>query len=379
VPAWQRESSQPPREAFHILSEGLQRENLTAMVALEVSANEEARLMAAIAEEFVADSIILLRLESVDRAALRSLEVLKSRGHVYQMGRHTVRIADGQGLEVYRRVQAPRNVEREQAAAYDVSRRITSGIDGLDPLLGGGIWPGAAVLAVGVSGVGKSVMALQYIAEGARRGERGLMVTLDEPPAQVIRNAATIGIDLQDLIDRELVQLWYDSPQELEIDRHFARIEELVAERHPQRVVIDSLSTYGGSLGHRAQTFRDFLHACVGLMKQNQVTALYNHENPEMLGMHSMMGEMTVSSLVDTIILLNWVELGDTFRLALTVAKMRASTIVRQTHEYEIVNGQGMRVLSQPLDGVAPRLPFAAYLGLVSRAPERHALSIERP
>src|SRR5262249_56278201 len=102
----------------------------------------------------------------------------------------------GWGIRVYRRGKAPRRVEREEAAAYDVSRRITTGISGLDPLLGGGMWPGATVLVVGISGVGKSVMGLQYLAEGARRGERALMVTLDEPTAQVIRNARTLGIDL---------------------------------------------------------------------------------------------------------------------------------------------------------------------------------------
>jgi circadian clock protein KaiC len=124
-------------------------------------------------EEFVSDTIMVLRLEQIRRAAVRSLEILKSRGHDYQMGRHTFRIVDGQGVEVYRRVQAPRGFEREAAAAYDTSRRITTGIPGLDPLLGGGMWPGATTLVVGVSGVGKSVMALQYLAEGARQGSGG--------------------------------------------------------------------------------------------------------------------------------------------------------------------------------------------------------------
>jgi len=68
---------------------------------------------------------------------------------------------------------------------------------------------------------------------------------------------------------------------------------------------------------------------------------------------------------------MNWIELGDTFRHALTVAKMRAMPTSRTTHECEIVNGQGMKVLSRPVK-VLPVLPFAAYYGLISRAPERH-------
>jgi len=365
-------AGQPPRELFHILSEGLQRENLTAVLALEIPAHEETRLAAAIPEEFLADTIILLRQESHQRATVRSIEIVKSRGHDFQMGRHTFRIVNGHGLEVYRRVQAPRGPEREGAAAYDISRRLTSGVPGLDELLGGGMWPGATILVVGVSGAGKSVMSLQYIAEGVRQGQRGLMVTLDEPAAQVLRNASAIGIDLQSYIDQGAVQLWYDPPQEMEVDRHFARLEETISTFRPERVVIDSLSTYGTSLGHSGRNFRDFLHGCVSLMKQFQITAVYNHENPQMLGMTSMMGEMTVSSLVDTIILMNWIELGDLFRLGLTVAKMRGSPIIRRTHECEIIDGAGLRVLPRPIEGVPPTLPFAAYYGLVARSPERH-------
>src|SRR5262249_29411986 len=184
------------RESFHVLAEALQREGLTAVMAVEVPAHEETHLTAAMHEEFVADTIVLLRLERHQRGASRSLEIVKSRGHEFQPGRHTFRIENGNGIHVYRRVQAQRGAEREQAAAYDVSRRIPTGTPGLDALLGGGMWPGATVLVVGISGVGKSVMGLQYLAEGARRGERALMVTLDEPTAQVIRNARTLGIDL---------------------------------------------------------------------------------------------------------------------------------------------------------------------------------------
>jgi circadian clock protein KaiC len=63
-------------------------------------------------------------------------------------------------------------------------------------MMSGGLFVGSTTLVVGITGAGKSVMALHYVAEGARRGERSVMLTLDEPPAQVLRNAASIGIDL---------------------------------------------------------------------------------------------------------------------------------------------------------------------------------------
>jgi len=360
-------------EAFHLLAEGLQRERLTAMLGVEVAGSPDARLGASLPEEFIADTVIQLRTESMERAVQRSIEIVKARGQDYRMGRHSFSIVDGKGIEVYRRVQAPRDSLREEAAAFDPSTRVTTGVPGLDELMGGGLFLGSTTLVVGITGSGKSVMALQYVAEGARRGERSIMLTLDEPRAQMLRNAATVGIDLKPSIDRGLVRLVYDRPQEIEIDRHFLELEKIVKEFRPQRAVIDSLSTYGSSLGPTGRSFRDFFHAVVALMKEHQVTTIYNHENPELLGMSSVMGPYGVSSLVDNVVLLNWVELGDTFRQALTIAKMRANAFDRTTRECEIVNGHGMRVLPREIPpGATRRLAFWEYFGLVARSPERH-------
>ena len=105
-------------------------------------------------------------------------------------------------------------------------------------------------------------------------------------------------------------------------------------------------------------------------MKEHQTAAVYNHENPEMLGMASMMGDFAMSSLVDNIILMNWIELGDAFRLGLTVAKMRANPNGRSTHECEILDGQGLRVLPRTIPGWKAH-PFSSYQNLISRNPAR--------
>ena len=357
------------RETFHILVQGLQRENLTAIMALEAAALRGGDA-SSLHEESIADTVIRLRVEDMQRAAIRSIEVVKSRGHDFQMGRHSFRIVDGQGIEVYRRVQAPR-VSRDRAAAFDPTTRVTTGVPGLDEIVNGGYFLGSTTVLAGISGVGKSCMALHYIAEGARRGENSVLLSLDEQVPQILRNAASIGIDLQPAIDSGVVRLYYDAPQEIEIDHHFHKIERIVEEFKPKRVAIDSLSTYGSSLGTQGRLFRDFFHALVALMKEHQIAAVYNHENPEMLGMSSMMGSFAMSSLVDNIVLMNFIELGDTFRLGLTVAKMRANPVNRATHECEVVDGKGMRVLPRQLPTVVPKTAFTGYHGLISRAPER--------
>lgn len=358
------------RDVFYLLTEGLRRERLTAVLAVEATAFKDPPDVA-LPEEAIADTVIRLRSEAMTRATVRSIEIVKSRGHDFQMGRHTFRIVDGRGIEVYRRVQAPRQ-RRDDAAAFDPTTRITTGVPGLDSLVNGGYLLGSTTVVAGISGVGKSVMGLHYLAEGARCGQRSLMLSLDEPVRQIVRNAHSIGINLDAFIHSGLVRVQYDTPQEIEIDRHFHQIEQVIEDFKPTRVLFDSLSTYGSNLGVTGRAFRDFFHALVALMKEHQTATVYNHENPQMLGMASMMGDFHMSSLIDNILLMNWIELGDAFRLGLTVAKMRANAHARATHECEIVHGHGMRVLPRQIPAGLVH-PFSSYLSLVSRNPGRTA------
>jgi circadian clock protein KaiC len=151
------------RSAFHVLAEGLQRENLTAVLAVE-AATHNGDQPTSLPEESIADTVIRLRMEDSQRAVNRSIEIVKSRGHAYQMGRHTFRIVDEKGLQVYRRVQAPRGSQRESAAAFDPTTRVPTGTPGLDELTNGGYFLGSTTTVVGISGVGKSVMGLLSLA-----------------------------------------------------------------------------------------------------------------------------------------------------------------------------------------------------------------------
>jgi circadian clock protein KaiC len=155
-------------------------------------------------------------------------------------------------------------------------------------------------------------------------------------------------------------------------------MEDLMESFKPQRVVIDSLYTYQASIGSTERVYRDFLRAVVTLMKHYQATAVYNHENAELLGLSSMMGNFSCSSVIDNIILMNWVELGDTFRHALTIAKMRAAPTSHTTHECEVIDGEGLRVLPRPIAGIIPSRPFSSYVGLISRSPERNPDMVNR-
>lgn len=143
-----------------MFAEGLHREQLTAVLAIEASAYNPGQ-NGSLPVESIADTVIRLRMEDAQRAVSRSLEIVKSRGQSYQMGRHTFRILDGYGLQIYRRVQAPRLASRDRAAAFDPSTRTSTGIPGLDEVVNGGFFIGSTTVVAGISGVGKSVMGLQ--------------------------------------------------------------------------------------------------------------------------------------------------------------------------------------------------------------------------
>jgi circadian clock protein KaiC len=174
--------------------EALNRENLTAVLSHE-TASYPGVISTLEAASFLADTVIMLSTNTRGGRVHRSLEIVKSRGQDYDAGEHTLKIKSGAGLEVYRRVQAP--LRRNIAQPSSTAKRSVIGVEALDDLIGGGIFDGSTTMVVGVSGVGKTVLGTQLLREGVlKQGQPGLLVSLDEHPAQILRNAATLGLDL---------------------------------------------------------------------------------------------------------------------------------------------------------------------------------------
>ena len=362
------------RELLQQLIAGLQRENLTAMLAHEVSAHETPASTLEVAE-YLADTVIVLQRERHARGMRRSLEITKSRGQDFDTGQHTLRITSGKGVEVFRRVQArPRS---DLAQPTSTARRSVIGVEPLDTLIGGGIFDGSTTMVVGISGAGKTVLSVQLLLEGVQKqGKRGLLVSLDEHPAQIIRNAETLGLNLREYVDTGTVQVLYEYPQELDLDAHFDRVIRAIEEAEIERLVIDGMTSYSSAL-ETDRLYRDFFHALVGYSKRNLMTTFFNYENPELFGVSHFMPEFGVSSIVDNIILLNFVELGNTLHRAITVAKARGSAHQFATREYTIGPG-GIRLLPVDESKALPVLPFQSYYGLLSRAPARLSPDLPR-
>jgi len=363
-------SARPPtyRDLLQQFIESLNRENLTVMLSHENAGYHSAHstLEAAV---FLADTVIGLNRKIRGGRVHRSVEIIKSRGQDFDAGEHTLKIVSGSGLQVFRRVQAPLRVNLAQPTS--MARRSVIGVEALDNLIGGGIFDGSTTMVIGVSGVGKTVLGTQLLREGVEKyGHSALLVSLDEHPAQILRNAATIDLDLQQYVDAGQIHILFESPQELEIDVHFSEIVALVEKYNIQRLVIDGMTSYSTALNDVA-LYRNFFHALVAFSKSRLMSTFFNYENPEFLGISTFMPEFPVSSIVDNIILLSLVELDNSLRRCVTVVKSRGTAHQFDSREYKIGKG-GIHLLPLPEDAPLPlQLPLASYSSVLSRAPTR--------
>jgi circadian clock protein KaiC len=355
------------RELLQQLIESLNQENLTTILSLE-RGGDPSSMATVEATDFLADTVIQLNRVRHGRSVRRSLEVLKSRGQDYDSGEHTLRITTGLGLEVFRRVQAPLRPSSTPQPTSSAKRSVI-GVEAIDSLIGGGVFDGSTTMIVGVSGVGKTVLATQILREGAlQQKTRGLLISLDEHPAQIIRNAQTLGLNLEEQVADGTIEILFESPQELDVDAHYARIVRTIEERNIQRMVIDGMTSYSTAIGETS-VYRDFFHAIVAYSKQRLMTTFFNYENPEFLGISSYMPDFPVSSIVDNLILMSQVEINNSLHRCISVVKSRGSKHSFDTREFVIGPG-GISLVPLEQNSI-PAVPLQGYSSLLSRAPTR--------
>lgn len=364
-------NGRPFRDSLHLLVENLQRYGVTAILTRELP---ESGLKGELDhEQFVCDTIITLTNNTNQRNPHRYLEIKKSRGQDFIPGQHTLRIQPEMGVRIYRRTQSRPKEFNQQPTS---TKRVSTGIKQLDKIMGGGVYEGSVTLNVGISGTGKTVMGIQFLADGAKKGEKGLFITLDEHPKQILRNAKSLGLGLEDYVEKGLIDIFYDSPLELEMDVHFEKIFQIIENNDIKRVVVDSIAAYETT---NLQEAHQFIYALATYFKNRLIPAYFNYETPELLGLSQIGRDLKASAIVDNIVLLNYVEISTQLRRAITVPKVRGTKIPQRTKEFLIDEG-GFKIIDEQQDSdtdQVPQLPFSAYYGVLSRAPARHSPIIE--
>src|SRR5207249_48318 len=128
------------------------------------------------------------------------------------------------GLQVFPRMVKP----IEKTPHLTKARFISTGIAGLDKMLGGGTMEGSALLIGGPSGSGKSTIAIQFLAEGVKRGEPGVLAIFEETPEKYLEQAKSVGIDLEKMSQQGQIRLLYMRPLDLSVDETLYEIQKSI-------------------------------------------------------------------------------------------------------------------------------------------------------
>ncbi len=228
-------------------------------------------------------------------------------------------------------------------------KRLSLGNSGLDEMVGGGILEGTATLVSGAPGVGKTTLGIQFLLAGIQAGQAGLLVTFEEFPTSLIRDALQLGWDLKALEKEGLLQVHFTSPEVfLESlkaeDSHLSMTLRTLA---PQRVVLDSAAHFQRLTNNEVE-LREIYNTMVNAVKREGMTSLLLDEAVNVLQVQQ--GRMaSLPFLVDTVMLLRYVEVDSAMQRAMAVMKMRGSKHQKEIRRFVIKKG-GLQI-GEPFTG----------------------------
>ncbi len=308
----------------------------------------------------VADGVLWL-FQSLDRNSMvRKIQVMKMRGQAPIPGLHTFRIT-GDGVQVFPRVIVGREETSRPAVAGakdKLQERLSVGVKGLDEMLGGGIPAGYSVLLAGPSGSGKSVLASEFISEGARHDEPGIIAVFEKRPNEYSQGGPG-GQRFERLVREGKVGIIQTRPLDLSIDEMLNEIVDAIHRLKARRLVIDSLSGFELALAPTfREDFRESLYRMVAVLTGMGITMMMTAELEDSY-LDLRFSPHGTAFLTDAIIMQRYVELNGQLQRIMAVVKVRGSAHSTDLRAFEITE-QGI-VMGETLDG---------YEGLLTGSPE---------
>lgn len=285
----------------------------------------------------VADGIVYLTNPKYGMQNIRRVNIAKMRGMGYFTGDHPFAI-DKRGITIYPRIKTPPVPPSVKMS----SETVSTGIQGLNDMMRGGIPRGTVTLTAGGAGTGKTLISLHFILEGIAQGEPGLYVSFQETPDHLKSITEGFGWHLDDFIEQGLLKLLYTSPVEMGVDEHTAAIKEAIAEIGAQRVVIDSLMDIEIATPNNVR-YKDYVYSLVNEFRSRGITSMLTNEIPELFGPLQLSAN-GISFISDNVILLRYVEIGAILRRGISVLKMRGRDHEKAVREFEI-SDKGLSIL----------------------------------
>ena len=303
-------------------------------------------------ESLVGANIVMERFLPEYGKARRRLFVTKVRGANFREGYNDYEIADG-GVVVHPRLVAAEHHERFERTSYP------SGVAALDEMLEGGLTTGTTTLLLGPAGVGKSTVAMQYVATALKRGERAAVYTFDEVIDTLFDRSEKLCPGLpggpRKYQGEGLLHAQQIDAAELTAGA-FAHEVRRVVEGGAKLIVIDSLNGYMNAMPEERFLVTHLHELFAYLNQKGVVTVMVVAQHGLMVGG---MSEIDVSYLADTVLLFRYFEAHGEIRQAVSVFKKRTGLHQRTLREIRITG-----------DGVVVGEPLVGFRGIMTGTPE---------
>jgi circadian clock protein KaiC len=288
----------------------------------------------------LANSVILLDQTVPEYGEVRRrVRVVKVRGVEFESGHHNFRIRTD-GLEVYPRLRLPKK------APYKEFRRIQSGIESLDTLLGGGLEQGTTCLLVGPPGTGKSTLGAIYARAAARGGDTAAIFLFEERPDTFKVRSKSVGVDLEPYLESGQLLLEPLDAVDISPGEFAQRVRDAVEGHQAKVILIDSLTGYFNSMGNTPSLLLQMHELLAFLSNQGVLTLLVvSQEGFTTVGPKP---SLDVSYLSDSIILTHMFETDGGIRRCLAALKKRQGEHATSIREFFISAGE-VRVGTEPL------------------------------
>ncbi|MBD1874664.1 circadian clock protein KaiC [Nodosilinea sp. FACHB-131] len=280
-------------------------------------------------EEFVSDNVVIVRNALEGERRRRTIEILKLRGTTHMKGEYPFTITNG-GVNIF-------PLGAMQLTQRSSNARVSSGVPTLDEMCGGGFFKDSIILATGATGTGKTLLVSKFLVDGCKSGERAILFAYEESRAQLSRNAYSWGVDFEAMEEQGLLKIICAYPESAGLEDHLQIIKTEISQFKPSRVAIDSLSALDRGVSNNS--FRQFVIGVTGFAKQEEITGFFTNTTEQFMGLHSIT-ESHISTITDTILMLQYVEVRGELSRAINVFKMRGSWHDKGIREYTI-NSQG--------------------------------------
>lgn len=300
-------------------------------------------------EETVVDGVILLSSTEEGLERQRYIEVYKLRNTSHLKGRHNMQLGPA-GISIFPRYAgaAPADVP---PPAVESSRRLGTGVPGLDALMADGLLVRSATIVSGSAGAGKTSFALQFLLEGARTRSPGLYVSLEEGPEQLIASANALGLPLQAALDAGLIDILYVSQERIRAGQLLSVLADRLQALKAERLVLDSM-TQMKAPDMADDELRHLVYNLVVRFKTLGVTSVLTFEAASRFSTELVTGQ-GFSPIADNLILLRFVNESGLTVPTLAVAKTRGSPHANGT--YRLAFGPGGMRMAQTAGGATPR------------------------